>query len=229
MKPTKRLAFLLLAAPIACACATSGSAAPAASATATEKAALLLSLTTYDNAIDRATDGVADGHQSDAASFSVGLLEDGSYNRLERGVLVFGLPEIPKGKRLVSAVLRLHVRVVGSDGEATVYHSRQQNRRHGTNEFHDDPSYSELVGVAATPPTDASHERPARVELDVVRQVLADYQSDFGSVVSSFRIQVDDLAFRKGRGSNRYSFFGKTAPDPAHAPVLELTFAPGSR
>lgn len=220
MKNTKRFSralFSALAALVASAAQAQSDAA---------KATLLLSLTAYDNAVGGIVDGVADGHQSNAASFSVGELDDASYTRLERGILVFGLPAIPKDKRLLSATLRLHVRVSGTDGEATVYHSRQQNRQVGASEFYGDPTYSDLVGVAATPSVSGTNEKPVPVELEVTRWVEADYQSDFGTIVSSFRIQIDDLAFAAGGGSNRYSFLGKSAQNPDYAPVLDLKFAP---
>lgn len=219
MKPTKFVSTILLAAA-----ALFGG--PVLSAqTQTAKAELLLSLTVYDNATGGATDGVADGHQSNAPSFSTGKLNDGSYSRLERGVLVFGLPPIPSGKRLVSATLRLHVRASGKDGEAVLYHSQQQNRKTGHNDFYSDPTYLEVAGIAATPSMNAGNDHPAPVELDVTRWVLTDYHHDAGPVVSSFRIQIDDLVFTPTPGNNRYSFFGKTAPNKDHVPELVLAFS----
>jgi hypothetical protein len=191
-----------------------------------EKATLLLSLTAYDNVTGGLVDGVADGHQSNAVSFSVGLLADASYHRLERGVLVFGLPPIPKGQQLKTASLRIYVRASATRGGVSVYHSQTQNRQTGTNDFYDDGSYADLVGVAATPAVGGTNDKPVSVTLDVTKGVKADYHSDSQTIISSFRLQVDDLGFTASAGINRYSFFGKAAANPDYVPVLALEFGP---
>lgn len=192
------------------------------------KATLLLSLTAYDNVAGGVLDGVADGHQSNAASFSVGLLSDESYHRVERGVLVFGLPAIPKGQQLKTATLKIHVRASGPRGGVSIYHSQKQNRQAGANDFYDDGSYADLVGVAATPAVGGTNDKPVSIVLDVTKWAKADYVSDPQAVISSFRLQIDDLVFAASEATNRYSFFGKGAANPDYVPVLALEFGPST-
>lgn len=197
---------------------------PALSHADTQNADLKLSLTVYQNIVNG--EPATLGHQSNAASFSAGKLDDPSYHRFERGILVFSLPEIPQGEQLVSATLKLYVRGSATNGAASVYHSPTQNRQTGSNDFYNDPSYTDFAGDIATPATGGTNASPVLVTLDVTQWIRADYLLEGNSAISSFRIQIDGLDFTKTNQNNRYSFFGSTAADAAYIPVLELEFGP---
>jgi len=206
---------------------------PAQLEAVTLNATLQFSLTVYDNAVDGVTDGVGDGNQANASSFSIGKLDDSTYNRLERGILTFSLPAVPAGEELVSATLKLYVRTSGVSGNASVYHSQTLSPTSGTNAIYSDPGYTNFAGYIATPATGGTSSVPVLTTLDVTQWVLSDYQFDTGSISSSFRLQIDGIAFTETNTNNRYSFVGKNTNSPtagydAYIPVLELTFASAS-
>lgn len=196
---------------------------PARLDAATVIAPLELSLYVYQNYADGVPTTM--GNQANSASFSAGELDEASNNRIERGILTFSLPAIPPGENLVSATLKLYVRLSATDGNASVYHSQTNGQLSGTNDHFSDTSYSSFVGYIATPATGGTDSSPKLATLDVTSWVLSDYALDPGSKRTSFRIQIDDLVFNENNVNNRYSFFGKTAANPDYVPVLELTFA----
>lgn len=204
--------------------------APVQLGATTANATLNLSLTVYDNAVSGVTDGTGDGNQANASSFSVGELDDASNNRLERGILTFSLPSIPGGEELVSATLKLYVRGSGVSGDASVYHSQTLAPVSGSNSLYENSGYSSFTGSIATPSTGGTSGTPVLATLNVTQWILSDYQLDGGSVISSFRIQIDGLVFTENNTNNRYSFVGKNTSSPNVAydllvPVLELQYA----
>lgn len=206
-----------------------GFAAPQAGATIVN-ATLQLSMHAYDNA-NPTPDGLGDGNDANAATITVGELDDAGVNRLSRGVLDFTLPAIPVGEELQSATLKLYSRiaVTPGTGDVAVYHSRTLDPRSGSNGLYQDTGYNNFAGTIATSSIGGSDAAPALASLNVTSWVTSDYLNDVGSFASSFRLQIDGLTFVEDNVRHLYSFVGKGATTlSAYIPVLELQFAPAA-
>jgi hypothetical protein len=189
-----------------------------------QNATLQFNLHAYDNA---PTDGSADGHDTALPTFTVGELDDPGVNRLYRGILDFTLPTAPVGEVLLSATLKLHIRLAvnAGTGDAVVYHSQTAHPTFGTNGLYNDTAYNNFAGTIATADSDGTDATPKLVTLNVTPWVLSDYANDTGSIASSFRLQIDGIVFTEDNVRHLYSFVGKNATTlAAFAPVLELQF-----
>ncbi|AHF94411.1 hypothetical protein OPIT5_14760 [Opitutaceae bacterium TAV5] len=190
----------------------------------TTPVAPVVTLTAYDNL---PVDGTGNGHNAAGDNISSGEQDDANAKRLDRAVMVFSLPTLAEGEVLVSATLRFYVRTVSTDSatpDAILYHSQTQNRTTNNTAFYEDASYANTGLSAANTSMIASASAPLLVTLDVTQWVKIDYQLDSGSVVSSFRIQVDNLEFVDDNQSRRYSFFGKNSE--SYAPQLVIETGP---
>ncbi|MDR1280269.1 MAG: DNRLRE domain-containing protein [Opitutaceae bacterium] len=185
---------------------------------ATTPTAPTITFTAYDQAANGIT-GEADGSSDTGDNISVGELDDTNANRLDRAILVFTLPALPEGETLVSAKLQIHVRSVSTaTPDALLYHSRSSEVTSNYSGLYSAGSYTSTGLSVATSTMTASTSEPRLVTLDVTAWVKTDYQLDTGTVISSFRIQVDGQDFLEDNINHRYTFFGKNSE--AYAPRL---------
>ncbi len=154
----------------------------------------------------------------------VGEMDVGSIKRLARGVVQFELPELPQGEILQSATLMLYVsNVVNESGlldDVSIYHSQPWNSTTVPVSLYENTSYVD-TGLE---PISSSTPINSWVSISVTGWVADDYRLDPPEdLISSFRLQINDLVFIDDGKSHRYSIAGINNSE--FAPKLILTTA----
>lgn len=144
----------------------------------------------------------------------VGHLQAGEYDRIERGLLCFVLPQAARGVEVESAKLKIFFSAAPGDTSAAppvvLYHNQPSTVTEGYQTYFENAQF-EKTEIEATPPSGDW------VELDVTQFVQADYDMDKKSPVSWFRLQLGD----ETRTGARYVF---KLSKGEHSPTLAITF-----
>ncbi|MDR1280884.1 MAG: PEP-CTERM sorting domain-containing protein [Opitutaceae bacterium] len=109
---------------------------------------------------------------------------------IQRAIVSFSLENLPTGQEVASATLtfQIHSNSSGREGNLALYHSQTADPVMGKTYWEDSSFSNQVTSSAATP----SSGFWADITIDVTDWIKLDYANDpSGSIVSSFRFQVD--------------------------------------
>ncbi len=178
--------------------------------------------------------GTADGSYATNTPLYVGDQYYSSVHRLDRGRVVFELPEISSDEVITSITLVLTISGVSANSDGlmenlVLYHSQTDNGTTAT-PFgpYSDTSYTDTGIVLATPET--RDDAPVTLEYDVMSIVMSDYDLDPTSdQVAAFRLQVDGLdidAILDTTTNHLYVVGGTNNPDVSPKLIIETAPVP---
>lgn len=187
--------------------------------------------------IDNATSDI-DGMGDNVTTTSMGVGDYEATNReVQRGVMIFSLPDLPSGQTVGSAMLEIYLSSIAGTpaGDAVLYHLTDDNNPGGSGIVSGDFQATPATFLGSVVSSGSSTK--TTYTIDVTDAILADYASDSADGrYATFRLQIDGLSNVNENGSQDRYLFGDTgnghpaqltlalipAPEPAGMALLSL-------